>query len=391
MKKLKKEFENELTDNILNYWVTRVYDPRRQTFAGTIGPDERADPEAPLGSVLISRILWTFSAVCRYFPTALYQKIADEAYRILAGHFWDDRSGGVFWEVSPGGRVIDDSKQVYAQSFALYAFSEYAAVFGNTESKQLAVTLFHLMERYAADVRYGGYTESRSADWENPARKVILPPGEGINKSMNTHLHVLEAYTNLYRICGQEEVRTRIVHLLELFTRRIINPGNHHFHMFFDNDWSVRSTGISYGHDIEGSWLLWEAAEVLGNQRLMQFLKPQLTAMALAVGSEALDPEGGLYNESDMGHMDKDFHWWPQAEAVVGFWNAWQLTGENEFRKWSENAWKFIGRYQRDVKQGEWFWLITPDYTVKPMVKVSPWKCPYHNGRMCMEMIRRLT
>ncbi len=387
---LKREFENELTDNILNYWAKKVYDPRRQTFYGFIGPDEKADAGALLGVVLISRILWTFSAAFRLYPTALYQKMAGEAYRILAGHFWDDRYGGVFWEVNPGGTVADDTKQVYGQTFALYALAEYAAVFGNQESKQLAVTLFHVIERYTFDVKHGGYFESASRDWKEKARKVIVPPGDQMNKSMNTHLHILEAFTNLYRVCRQEEIRTKIAHLLEVFVNHIINPENHHFHMFFDSDWSVQSTAVSYGHDIEGSWLLWEAAEVLENKRLMEFLKPQLVAMARAVGNEALDRAGGLYNESDGEHWDRDFHWWPQAEAVVGFFNAYQITGDSCFMDWSVNAWKFIRKYQVDRRNGEWFWLVSPDYSVRPMVKVSAWKCPYHNGRMCLEMIRRL-
>lgn len=390
LRKLRKEFENELTDNILNYWVKKVYDPQRGNFIGYIGPDEKPDPDATLGAVLISRILWTFSAAYQLYPTAIYKMMADEAFRILSTHFWDDTYGGIFWEVSPSGSVVNDSKQIYAQSFGLYAFAEYARIFENTESKQLAIRIFHLIEAHAYDTRHGGYFESTSRDWKESARKIIVPAGEKMNKSMNTHLHILEAFTNLYRICVLEEVRNKIFHVLEIFDKYIINPETHHFHMFFDSDWSVMSTAISYGHDIEGSWLLWEAAEVLHDKNLMEFLRPKLTAMAKATGEEALDPTGGLYNESDHGHWDRDFHWWPQAEAVVGFFNAYHLTGDKKFLNWSENSWKFIQKYQIDHQNGDWFWLISPEYNVRPMVKVSAWKCPYHNGRMCMEMIRRI-
>jgi cellobiose epimerase len=390
MENLKKQFENELTDNILNYWVKRVYDPQRKTFIGQISHEEKPDPEAALGVVLISRILWTFSAAYQNFPTILYQKMADEAYRLMSELFWDDRHGGVYWSVKPSGEPVVDSKQIYAQSFALYGFSEYARIFNHMESKQLAVSLFHLMERYAWDPKNGGYTEARAAQWKEPAPDFITPAGDKMNKSMNTHLHVLEAYTNLYRICPQEDVRSKIVHILEMFTRHIINPENHHFHLFFDHDWSVQSTAISYGHDIEGSWLLWEAAEVIHDKKLMEFLKPILMKMAEAVGNEGLDPSGGLYNESDGGHWDKNFHWWPQSEAVVGFYNAWQLTGDEKFRKWSENAWQFIQKYQVDHVSGEWHSHLTPELAVRPAPKVSAWKCPYHNGRMCMEMMRRV-
>lgn len=385
-----KEFADELTGNILNYWVKKVYDPHRKTFIGQIGKDEKPDPGAPLGVVLISRILWTFSSAYQLYPTAIYRKMADEAFRILTEHFWDNENGGVFWSVSPGGEPVNTSKQIYAQSFAIYGFAEYGRVFGHKNATQLAVSLFHLIERYAFDAEHGGYIEALSADWQSTAPDFITPAGEKMNKSMNTHLHVLEAYANLYRVCAQDDVRDRIVHILEVFTRHIINPENHHFHMFFDHDWSVQSTAISYGHDIEGSWLLWEAAEVIHDKNLMESLKPTLVNMAKAVGSAAIDPSGGLWNESDGEHWDKDFHWWPQAEAVVGFYNAWQLTGDEQFRIWTENAWSFIKKYQIDTVHGEWHSMVNPDLTVRPLTKVSAWKCPYHNGRMCMEMVRRM-
>jgi cellobiose epimerase len=388
--KFRKAFENELTDNILNYWVKKVYDPQRKMFTGYIGADEKANPEAPLGVVMVSRILWTFSAAWHRYPTAIYKKMADEAFRILTGYFLDKENGGVFWEVTPAGIPINDSKQSYAQAFALYSLAEYSRIFNYDYVKQHALTLFQLIEKYAFDPVYGGYIEAFSKNWESVARDFVTPQGEKIKKSMNTHLHILEAYSNLYRIYPQENVREKIISILDIFTKYIINPVNHHFHMFFDKDWSVQSTAISYGHDIEGSWLLYEAAEVIQDEKIAEKIRSVSLKMAEATGKEALDKKGGLYNESDGEHWDRNFHWWPQAEAVVGFFNAFQLSDKKQFLKWSENAWHFIQKYQIDHKNGEWHWLITPEYTVKPMVKVSPWKCPYHNGRMCLEMIRRL-
>ena len=387
---MRKQFANELTDNILNYWATKVYDPRRKMFFGLIGEDEKGDAEAPLGCVMVSRILWTFSAACQHYPTVIYRNMADEAWRILHSHFHDKEYGGYFWEVKPDGTPVDDSKQFYAQSFVIYAMAEYARIFNHQESRDKAVGLFHLLEKQAFDPVNGGYFEAASRNWEGPARDYITPRGERMKKSMNTHLHILEAYTNLYRVAPQEAIGRRIALLLEIFMRHIINPENYHFHMFFDTDWSISTTSISYGHDIEGTWLLHEAAEVLGDHLLTEKLIPMIVEMAEAVGREAVDPSGGLYNEQDKGHIDKDFHWWPQAEAVVGFWNSWQLTGKRDFRRKSEESWKFIRKYQRDDRHGEWHWLITPELKVSPMVKVSPWKCPYHNGRMCLEMMRRL-
>jgi cellobiose epimerase len=389
--KLRKEFENELTDNILNYWIKKVYDPRRKTFYGVIDQNEKPDPDAALGVVMITRILWTFSAAYRHYPTAIYKKMADEAWNILTELFWDDKNGGVYWTVFPSGQPENDSKQIYAQAFALYAMSEYARIFDLRNPKQLAVTLFHLIEEHALDPEQGGYWEARSRNWETTAPDFITPSGnDEITKSMNTHLHILEAYSNLFRVCPEVEVENKIVSVLNIFTNYIINSQNYHFHMFFDDGWKALTTAISYGHDIEGTWLLHEAAEVIHKKVVTEKIEPVVLKMAEAVGNEALDSSGGLCNESDGGHWDRNFHWWVEAEAVVGFFNAYQLTGEQKFLNRSENAWKFIQKYQIDHKNGEWFGLITPGYTVRPMAKVSPWKCPYHNGRMCMEMIRRL-
>ncbi len=388
---LRKEFAGELTDNILNYWATKVYDPHRKMFYGFIGADEKPNPLAPLGCVMVSRILWTYSAAWHHYPTVLYRTMADEAFRILTTLFLDKEFGGYYWEVSPGGEATNSSKQYYAQSFVIYALSEYARVFGQREAGNMAESLFRLLEEKAFDPVHGGYFEAASRDWQGDAPDFITPQKGIARKSMNTHLHVLEAYTNLYRLSPLPEVALKITHVLNLFMDHIINPENHHFHMFFDSDWTVTSTTVSYGHDIEGTWLLHEAAEVLGDHPLEERLLPMITAMAKAVRREALDTTGGLYNESDGDHWDRDFHWWPQAEAVVGFYNAWQLSGKRKFLKSSVNAWKFIKKYQIDHQHGDWFWLITPELTVKPMAKVSPWKCPYHNGRMCLEMMRRLS
>jgi mannobiose 2-epimerase len=391
LEKLRKEFENELTDNILNYWIKKVYDPHRRTFIGVIDREEKPDPDASLGVVLISRILWTFSAAYHFYPTAIYRKMADEAWRILTDHFLDNENGGVYWSVTPSGEPVNDSKQFYAQAFALYAAAEYSRIFNLQPPKQLAVSIYHLMEKYASEPQYGGYTEARSRNWESSVPDFITPSGDrNLKKSMNTHLHILEAYTNLYRIYPEPEVKASVISLLEIFEKYIINSRNYHFHMFFDAEWNPVTTAISYGHDIEGTWLLHEAAEVIRDENTLHTIELLALKMADAVGREALDKTGGLYNESDGGHWDKNFHWWPQAEAVVGFFNAYQLSRDLKFLTWSGNTWKFIKEFLIDKKNGEWFWMITPDYTVGHQDKVSAWKCPYHNGRMCMEMIRRI-
>ncbi len=383
-----KEFSNELTDNILNYWVKKVYDPERRMFTGFIDHYGMADPDAPLGVVLISRIIWTFSRAYTFFPTAIYRKIADEAYRILTGYFMDRQNGGVYWEVLPSGVPANSSKQSYGQAFAIFALAEYALVFGSEQAGNMAFELVNQLESHARDKDHSGYYEAYSENWENRAPDFITPPGRSMVKSMNTHLHILEAYANLYRFIPDNNIREKICRILDLFIRHIINPETHHFNMFFGNDWNVLTKTISFGHDIEGSWLLEEASRIIRDRE--EELKPLLTAMAYATANEATDKKGGLYNEKGEGRWDRDFHWWPQAEAVVGFFNAFRMTGDSRFLKLSRNVWEFIRKFQIDHVNGEWFWLVSPEYKVKPMPRVSPWKCPYHNGRMCMEMISRL-
>jgi mannobiose 2-epimerase len=351
---------------------------------------EKPVHDAPLGIVLISRILWTFSSAYSIFPTALYRKLAEEAYRILTGFFIDSQNGGVFWEVTPEGHPLNDTKQVYGQAFAIYGLTEYSRIFGEEKATDYARGIFNLVEKHAFDPNHGGYFEAFTRNWENTAGDFITPQEEKMKKSMNTHLHLLEAYTNLFRVLADETIKKRILHILDLFIKHILNSGNTHFLLFFDADWKSQSSTVSYGHDIEGSWLLYEAAEAIGNDDVLKMVRPLSIKMAYAVANEAIDKKGGIYNEFKDGFRDRDFHWWPQAEAVVGFFNAFQMTGDIRFFNLSRNAWEFIRKFQIDHVNGEWFWLLSPEYKVKPMPKVSPWKCPYHNGRMCMEMITRL-
>ena len=390
MEKLLKEFENELTDNILNYWVKEVYDPQRKMFYGRVTNDGKKFPEAPLSAVFTTRIMWTFSAAWRYFPTAIYKKMADEAFRILQESFWDPVNGGIYWSVSPDGKPIDTKKQFYAEAFFIYALSEYYQAFRNETAKQIAVSMFMLMEKYAFDSEHGGYFEAKTAEWEQTDDLRLSPKESDVKKSMNTHLHILEAYTNLYRIHKTEETQNKLHHLIRIFLDKIIDPETYHFHLFFDADWTVRSDIDSYGHDIEGSWLLCEAAEVLGDKKLIEEVEEVALKMAEVTKKEGLNKNGGLYYEKTGEHLQKQFDWWPQAESVVGFFNAWQLSGDDKYLEVSKASWEFIQKYIIDTENGEWFWGVSTDLKPLPNDKVNGWKAPYHNGRMCMEMMRRI-
>jgi len=386
----KKQFENELTDNILNYWVKEAYDTSRSTFFGRITNDGKKFPETALSAVLTTRILWTFSAAYRFYPTAIYKKMADEAFRILVETFWDNENGGIYWSVFPDGKPDDTKKQFYAEAFFIYAMSEYWLAFKSEKAKQLAVSMFMLMEKYAFDPEFGGYIEANTADWKETTDQRLSPKDLDVKKSMNTHLHILEAYTNLYRIHKVEEVEKKVEHLLRIFLDKILDDKTGHLILFFDKDWTVRSEIDSYGHDIEATWLMHEAAEVLGKKELIEEVEHAAVKISEVTLKEGLAPNNGMYYEKAEGHIQEQFDWWPQAEAVVGFFNTYQITKDEKYLGYSQKSWKFIQDHIIDKKNGEWFWGVGSD--LKPLRgdKVGPWKGPYHNGRMCMEMIRRI-
>jgi mannobiose 2-epimerase len=386
----KKQFENELTDNILNYWVKEVYDTSRRTFFGRITNDGKKFPEAPLSAVFTTRVLWTFSAAHRFYPTAIYRKMADEAFRILIEAFWDNENGGIYWSVFPDGRPEDTKKQFYAEAFFIYALSEYWLAFKNEKAKQLAISMFMLMEKYAFDAEFGGYIEANTADWKETTDQRLSPKDLDVKKSMNTHLHILEAYTNLYRIHKVEEVEKKVEHLLRVFLDKILDKKTGHLILFFDKDWTVRSEIDSYGHDIEATWLMYEAAEVLGKKEIIEEIEHVAIKMSGVAIKEGLAPHGGMYYEKAEGHLQEQFDWWPQAEAVVGFFNTWQITKDEKYLEYVKNSWNFIQDNIVDKKNGEWFWGVDSNLNPLKTDKVSPWKAPYHNGRMCMEMIRRI-
>lgn len=388
--KLKKEFDHELTDNILNFWVKEVYDTRRKTFTGRITNDGKKFPDAPLSAVFTTRIMWTFSAAYRIYPTALFKKMADEAFRILMEHFWDNDNGGIYWSVFPDGKPEDTKKQFYAEAFFIYALSEYYLAFQNEKAKQVAVSMFMLMERYAFDPEFGGYFEATTADWQSTSDQRLTAGAGEVKKSMNTSLHILEAFTNLYRISKDDAIRKQLHGMIRIFIDKIIHHETWHFHLFFERDWTVRSEIDSYGHDIEGSWLLCEAAEVLGDDALLEEVREIAIKMADVTAREAFAEHGGMYYEKAEGRLHEQFDWWPQAESVVGFFNAWQLTNDRKYFDLSMKSWHFIQKYIIDKKNGEWFWGVDKNLTPLPNDKVNGWKAPYHNGRMCMEMIHRI-
>ncbi|MBC7866381.1 MAG: AGE family epimerase/isomerase [Gloeobacteraceae cyanobacterium ES-bin-316] len=387
----KVEMHQELK-NILQYWMSFTVDKEQGGFYGKINHADVIFKEAPKGSVLNSRVLWAFSAAYNLTRQDEYLLIAKRAYEYLMHQFVDETYGGVYWSVDFMGKPLDTKKQTYATAFALYALSEYYKCSQNPQVLEQALSLYQTILNKACDKRNGGYFEAFARDWAGLADNRLSAKDANEKKSMNTHLHVIEAFANLYNIWPRESLKKHIEQLLQLFSAYIINTKTQHLNLFFEEDWTVKSTAISYGHDIEAAWLLLEAAGIIKNENyITQFKKIAVQITEGVFGG--LDEDGGLWYEFEPAgnHLTKEKHSWPQAEAMIGFLNAWQITGDEKYAQASFRSWEFTRQYIKDNNAGEWVWGIYEDYSVMNKEdKVGTWKCPYHNTRACIEIIKRI-
>lgn len=381
----------ELVDHILPYWAGRAVDYDEGGFVGRIDGHDRLVTGAPKGVVLNARILWTFAAACRALGTDAWRGEADRAYDALR-RFRDPAHGGVVWTTTASGRPLDDKKQVYAQAFTIYALAEYFRYSGSAGALAWAKALYRLLEERAVDPARGGYVEAFARDWGPAADLRLSEKDDDTPKSMNTHLHVLEAYTTLYRVWPDAGLEDRLRDLIGIFLDRVIDPATGHMTCFFDLDWSRTSGLVSFGHDVEASWLLDEAAAALDDPALAARVRPVSVRLARLTLEKGLDADGGLFNERAAdGHLDTDKHWWPQAEAVVGFLNAYEHTGDEAFAEAALATWAFVQRAVVDREGGEWFFRVSRDgVPYREEDKVGLWKCPYHNARACLEVMDRV-
>ncbi len=387
---LRQELKDELTGNILPFWMSRAIDEKHGGFVGHIASNGEITQSANKGAVLNARILWTFSAACRIFGKDAYRKTADRAYQYFSNYFIDPVHGGVYWEINYLGEPVNDRKQIYAIAFAIYGLSEYYRITSDEDALDLAKELNNAIEKYSFDQARNGYFEAFARDWSPLADRRLSAKDQNENKTMNTHLHILEAYTNLYRVWKDDLLQQRLINLVQLFMDRFINAEGH-LNLFFDDDWNLKSDLVSFGHDIECSWLLQEAAEVSGDKMLIDKSR-QLALRIAGRNRKGLDQDGGLFYEyfPSENRWDTDKHWWPQAEALVGYFNAFQVSGRQEFLDIALNGWAFIKRFLIDRENGEWHWSV--DRAGNPNTKEQKagfWKCPYHNGRACMEIWQR--
>lgn len=383
---------NEL-DNILRWWAGNTVDHDNGGFYGRIDGRGVLHPQADKGVILNARILWTFSAAARLKGDPALHHLADRAFDYLQRHFVDAEYGGVYWMLDYKGQPVDTRKQVYAQAFALYAFAEYYRLSGAAEALRHALDLFDWIETRSRDRERQGYFEAFARDGGPLADQRLSDKDANEAKTMNTHLHVLEAYTTLYRASPAESIREALETLTGLFLDRFLDPQTAHLRLFFDENWSLKSDKISFGHDIETAWLLRDAALATGDAGLIG--RSEAAALHIADRTEAagFDPaDGGLWNEADAhGLSDRAKEWWPQIEAAVGFLDAFDISGAPRYLDRALRCWHFIDRHLLDRDRGEWYWGLRADG--QPDLdrdKAGPWKCPYHNGRGCMELMRRL-
>lgn len=420
VQKLKQEVREVLEDNILRFWMDNMVDEEHGGFYGRMDGKGVMHPDADKGAILNARILWTFSAAYRVLGKSEYLAMATRAKEYIMEHFIDPEYGGVYWSVDYMGNPVDTKKQFYAIGFVIYGMSEYARATGDREALDYALQLFDCIEEHAFDKEYNGYIEACTREWGEIADMRLSELDANYPKSQNTHLHIIEPYTNLLRCLKELQakescdyvpaigsvlpigisvpmetvlcVEGALRNIIDIFTDKILNPETHHLDLFFDMDWTRGAGQLeSYGHDIECSWLMHEAALVLGDAQVLAKVEP-IVQMVAKASEKGLRPDGSMIHEAnlDTGHLDDDLHWWVQAENVVGWVNLYQHFGDEDALQKALHCWEYIKKNLIDYEHGEWFWSRHPDGTLNTVDdKAGFWKCPYHNGRMCLEIIER--
>ena len=391
METLKKEMKQCLEDNILRYWIDKVTDNEHGGYYGRVDGHDQVHPEAEKGAILNGRILWAFSAAYRVLKNKEYLDAATRAKDYILDHFIDKEYGGVYWSLDCEGKPLDTKKQTYAIGFVIYGLSEYARATGDKQALDAAIKLYHDIEAHAYDTINGGYVEALTREWNPIADMRLSDKDENGAKTMNTHLHIIEPYTNLYRVWPSKELRESIHRLLDVFTDKLYNKETHHLDLFFDNEWHGRRNIESYGHDIEATWLLWETALVLGEDDVKAKLGPIVVDLAKAA-DEGLQPDGSMIYEhwKDTGKTDRQRQWWVLCENVIGHVNLYQYFNDKDALTVAKDCWTFIDKHLVDHVNGEWHWAVDDNGKINlEDDKAGFWKCPYHNSRMCLEIIER--
>lgn len=408
-KKFYDELENELSKDILPFWEKFAKDEKSEGFFGSIDNDNNGDADCDRNIVMVARFLWSYSAAARFYHKLEYLEMADYSYKYMGKYFFDTLNGGMYWSVKANGDICDERKQIYGIAFSIYAISEFAAAlkevrnldYPSTVVLDKAMAMYTMLQVRALDKENGGYCEALNKDWTPTEKTALSSVDIDCAKSMNTNLHVLEAFTNLYRcheIVYPQQKETRaliaksIADLVRVHMTKIFDEEKH-LKLYFDKDWNqIGRKEISYGHNIEATWLIWEAANEIKDDVLMAEIRQPIIDAARVALVEAFDrTTGGFENCKLDGKQDTTRIWWCQAEALVGFFNAWELTGGEDFKSAFQKEWEWIKVHQIDLKNGDWFAAVSkegnPDLS---QAKGGNWKTSYHNARCCMEILRRV-
>ena len=389
------EFKNTvrelLEENILKYWIERVTDHENGGYFGRVDGHDFVHSHAPKGAVQNARILWAFSAAYRVLGNAEYLDAATRALDYFLDNFIDKEQGGVFWSLDYMGKPLDTKKQTYAIGFAIYGLSEYARATGSKRALDSAINLYYDIEKKSYDSKGNGYIEALTREWQPIKDMRLSDKDENGSRTMNTHLHIIEPYTNLYRVWKSEDLKKSILNLIDIFTEKLLNKETNHLDLFFDDEWHGKRNIESYGHDIEASWLLHETALVLGEKQVLNTIEPIIRSIAKA-SDEGLRPDGSMIYEhwKDNNTYDLQRQWWVQCESVIGHVNLYQYFQDEEAFVKAKQCWDYIQTNLVDKENGEWYWAILDDGTTnRSDDKAGFWKCPYHNSRMCLELIER--
>ena len=421
---LKSEVLDVLENNILRFWLDKMQDKENGGFYGQMTGEGELVKTADKGGILNARILWSFSAAYRVLRKPEYLEAATRAKEYIIEHFIDEEFGGTYWSLDYKGNPKDTKKQFYAIGFMIYGLSEYARATGDHEALEYAIQLYECIEEHSLDKQYNGYIEACTREWGEIADMRLSELDANFPKSQNTHLHIIEPYTNLFRALKELDtienatndyglkpyvgqfttvnisvdpdivirLEASLRNLINIFTDKILNPQTHHLDLFFDMDWKREAGALeSYGHDIECSWLLHEAALVLGDDIVLKKVEP-IVQMVAKASEKGLNEDGSMVHEAnlDTGYIDTDRHWWVQAENVVGWINIYQYFGDEDAIQKALNGWQYIKDNLIDREGGEWWWSRDPQRNInRKDDKAGFWKCPYHNSRMCLEILER--
>lgn len=387
-KQFVSEVREHLTKALIPFWEG-LKDETYGGYYGYMGYDLVVNQKAEKGCILNSRILWFFSNAYDLLREEHLLEHAKHAYQFLKEYCIDATYGGVYWSLHCDGTVLDGTKHTYNQAFAIYALSSYYAVTKEEEALEIAQNLYQLIEERCKDEE--GYLEAFTIDFKPESNEKLSENGVLAEKTMNTLLHVFEAYTELYRVTKKEEVGNNLRFMMELFTDKVYNKQLGRQEVFFDSHWNSLLDLYSYGHDIETSWLMDRGAEVLADKSYQEKIGQVTKVIAENIYHRAYI-DHSLVNEAEDGVVDKTRVWWVQAETVVGFLNAWQKQkGCDYYLEGAFDVWNYIKEYMIDKRNGsEWYWALDENHNPIEKPIVEPWKCPYHNGRMCIEVIRRL-